>query len=136
MFPDRLATLRSAKGLTHQEVANLLGITRQAYSNYEGGKREPDHKTLKRLAEVFEVSTDYLLGRPGGDTMTLTGKEEKDLAKDLERMLSSLESDASLAFMGEPMDPETKELMKISLENSMRLAKQLAKRKFTPKKYL
>lgn len=62
-------------------------------------------------------------------------KEEHDIARDLERMLSNLENNEALAFDGEPLDDETKELMKISLENSMRLAKQLAKKKFTPKKY-
>ena len=65
----------------------------------------------------------------------LTPKDERDIAKDLEKILSNLESDNALAFNGEPMDDETKELMRISLENSMRLAKQIAKKKFTPKKY-
>ncbi|AFL99473.1 putative transcriptional regulator [Desulfitobacterium dehalogenans ATCC 51507] len=134
MFPERLIELRTSKDLTHQQMADMLGITRQAYGNYEAGKREPDHDTMKRLAEFFNVSTDFLLGLNFSDKL-LTPKEEKDIAKDLEKMLSNLESDEGLAFMGEPMDDETKELMRISLENSMRLAKQLAKQKFTPKKH-
>jgi len=63
MLSDRLASLRFSKNLTHQEIADVLGITRQAYSNYEAGKREPDYNTLVKLANYFNVTTDYLLGK-------------------------------------------------------------------------
>ncbi|WP_242871488.1 helix-turn-helix transcriptional regulator [Dehalobacter sp. TeCB1] len=65
----------------------------------------------------------------------LTPKEERDIAIDLERMMSDLESDQALAFQGEPLSEDDRELLRISLENSMKLAKQIAKKKFTPKKY-
>lgn len=64
-----------------------------------------------------------------------TPKEERDIARDLEKMLSDLESDSAMAFNGEPMDADDKEMLRISLENSMRLAKQMAKKKFTPNKH-
>ncbi|EFM10135.1 immunity repressor protein [Paenibacillus curdlanolyticus YK9] len=64
----------------------------------------------------------------------LSAKEERDIAEDLARMIGELETNEALAFHGEPMDDETKELMKISLENSLRLAKQVAKKKFNPNK--
>ena len=47
---------------TQQEVADYLGISRQAYSNYEAGKREPDFETLLKLGEYFGCSVDCLLG--------------------------------------------------------------------------
>ena len=52
--------------------------------------------------------------------------------------MKNLENDEALMFDGEPveMDKETKELLKASLENSIRLAKTLAKKKYTPKKYI
>lgn len=50
-------------------------------------------------------------------------------------MLADLESNEALAFNGEPMDEETKRLFAISLENSLRLARELSKQKFTPNKY-
>jgi transcriptional regulator with XRE-family HTH domain len=90
---------------------------------------EDKYKFLEILNIAKTKYENHLSNEP------LSKKEEKDIAKDLERMLSNLESDEGLAFMGEPMNDETKELMKISLENSMRLAKQLVKKKFTPKKY-
>jgi transcriptional regulator with XRE-family HTH domain len=62
MFCKRLKKLRTDKNLTHQQMADFLGVTRQAYGNYENGKREPDFETVKRLADFFEVSVNYLLG--------------------------------------------------------------------------
>ena len=57
-----LINARKAHGKTQQDVADYLGITRQAYSNYEAGKREPDYETLLKIGEYFNCSTDYLLG--------------------------------------------------------------------------
>ncbi|QCH28512.1 helix-turn-helix domain-containing protein [Clostridium tyrobutyricum] len=65
----------------------------------------------------------------------LSEKDEHDIKKDLNKTLEQLEkSQDGLMFDGEPMDEETRELLRISLENSMRIAKQAAK-KYTPKKY-
>lgn len=63
MFEMRLEFLRKQKKYTHQDMADKLGITRQAYSNYENGKREPDYDTLEKIADLFGVNVDYLLGR-------------------------------------------------------------------------
>ncbi len=56
-----LKELRAAKKMSQQDVANYLGITRQAYSNYENGNRDPDNETLLKLAEFFDVTVDTLL---------------------------------------------------------------------------
>jgi transcriptional regulator with XRE-family HTH domain len=62
-FGKRLRQLRKEKGLTQAELAKLLSIGESTVSFYESGKRQPDYETLIRLAEVFNVSVDYLLGR-------------------------------------------------------------------------
>lgn len=59
----KLKELRTEKKLKQLEVANFLGITSQAYGNYESGKRQPDPENLLKLADYFNVSVDYLLGR-------------------------------------------------------------------------
>lgn len=59
---QNLINARKAMHKTQQEVADYLGISRQAYSNYEAGKREPDFETLLKLGEYFNCSVDYLLG--------------------------------------------------------------------------
>lgn len=66
----------------------------------------------------------------------LTAKDEKDIAKRLEAALEDLENQQeALMFSGEPLDAHTRELLKASLENSIRIAKINAKEKYTPKKY-
>lgn len=69
----------------------------------------------------------------------LTSKDERDIQKELQRMIEGLGSNNGYAAFGgetiEDMDEEDKELLIASLENSLRLAKRLAKQKFTPKKY-
>lgn len=56
-----LKPLRQAVGMTQQDVATRLGITRQAYSNYEAGLREPDYDTLCALAHLLHCSLSRLL---------------------------------------------------------------------------
>ena len=58
-----LKSLREKKGVSQQAVADYLEITRQAYSNYENGKRQADYETLLKLGEFFNVSIDYLLNK-------------------------------------------------------------------------
>ncbi len=66
----------------------------------------------------------------------LTAKDERDIARELENTLNLLGSaDNPLMFDGEPLDDETRELLRASLENQIRMAKVIAKQKYTPKKY-
>lgn len=59
----RLKELRESKGLTQKEVAKVIGYTQLSYARYENGKREPDISTLCKLANYFNVTVDYLIGR-------------------------------------------------------------------------
>ena len=60
---DTLKYLRAEKGLTQTQLAKMLEITQDSISLWEKGKRTPDTQYIVKLADVFEVSTDYLLGR-------------------------------------------------------------------------
>lgn len=60
---NRLKKLRKANGLTQHQLANELGISQQAYARYESGDREPNIATLIELANYFDVSVDYLIGK-------------------------------------------------------------------------
>ncbi|MCG7409005.1 helix-turn-helix domain-containing protein [Paenibacillus sp. ACRRX] len=60
---NRIAELREAKGWTQEDLAAKLGITRAALSHYEKNRRKPDFETLTLLADCFEVSIDFLVGR-------------------------------------------------------------------------
>lgn len=58
-----LKILRKEKGLTQTQLANAVGIGRQAYAYYEKGEREPSPETLCKFADFFGVTVDELLGR-------------------------------------------------------------------------
>ena len=59
----RLRELREAKGLYQKDVAAAIGVDRTTYVKYERGTSEPSYNILSKLAEYFNVSVDYLLGR-------------------------------------------------------------------------
>lgn len=60
---NRLRTLRRCNGMTQREVAARLHLDRSTYAYYEIGTTEPDLHTLGEIAGIFQVSTDFLLGR-------------------------------------------------------------------------
>ena len=61
-FGAKLKGLRKQAGMTQQELATKLGITKSVVSYYELSERTPSPEVLKDLAIIFRVSTDYLLG--------------------------------------------------------------------------
>lgn len=63
MFGNRLKQLRKNNNKTQEDISKILGISRGAYSHIENGRNEPDMETIVKLADIFEVSTDYLLGK-------------------------------------------------------------------------
>lgn len=62
-FPERLKALRQEKNITQRAIANYLNITDTAYGFYEQGKNYPNMDILIKLADFFEVSLDFLVGR-------------------------------------------------------------------------
>lgn len=62
-FADRLREARKRKHLTQKEVAAYLKMTERSYQHYEGNRRRPTYEVLVTLADYFNVTTDYLLGR-------------------------------------------------------------------------
>lgn len=59
----RLKQLREENNLSQLDLANKLNMSQQAISAYEKGAREPDIDTIKKISDLFNVSTDYLLGK-------------------------------------------------------------------------
>lgn len=63
MFQIRLKELREEMGISQYEFARRLGVAQSTVGGWESGKREPSFDTLKKIAEFFNTSVDYLLGR-------------------------------------------------------------------------
>ena len=62
-FPEKLKKLRKEKNIYQKELAKFLGVSRPTITQYESGQRKPDYDTLKKIADYFDVSIDYLLGK-------------------------------------------------------------------------
>ena len=59
---NRLKKIREEKGVSQRDVANAIGLTISAYSNYEQGIKEPSISIIIKLCKYFNISSDYLLG--------------------------------------------------------------------------
>lgn len=75
LFSQRLRALRVQFRLTQQEVADKLNIHRTTYTKYETGVVTPDQQGLVELAEMFDVTVDYLLGRENAPHMVAQQEE-------------------------------------------------------------
>lgn len=63
MFGDNLSLLRKEKNMEQMLLAKVLGMSQQTISRWENNVVEPDIKSLIKIADYFDVTTDYLLGR-------------------------------------------------------------------------
>lgn len=84
-FGTRLRQLRKEKNLTQKQLAAQIRVQNSIISFYENGDRLPSPETIKKLAAVFHVSTDYLMGIEKKESIDVTGLDEDD--KNLVRML-------------------------------------------------
>lgn len=79
MIADRIKVLREQCGYTQTELAKRLGITRSSVNAWEMGISVPSTQYVVELAQIFKVSTDYLLCVDGTATVSVEGLEEKDV---------------------------------------------------------
>ncbi|MCI7523552.1 helix-turn-helix domain-containing protein [Roseburia hominis] len=70
---DRIQYLRKTKGLSQEELANKVGVSRQAVSKWESGQSTPDIEKIIIMSELFEVTTDYIL--KGVEPVNMVNKE-------------------------------------------------------------
>ena len=98
MVGDKIKELRSSLNMKQKDLANELGVSTGAVGLWELNKRGPDHNTLLRVANVFNVTVDYLLGQEQENEIIILGRNgmrkkfvlsEKDL-KSIENLAESL----------------------------------------------
>ena len=94
MNTERLKAIRNKKKVTQKEAADALGISPNTYKNYEQGMREPNNEMLCKLADYFQVTTDYLLGRaPQTDPIQLLMSQTVLTPQELEEQFNALPED-------------------------------------------
>lgn len=79
MVADRIKVLREQSDMTQAELARRLGITRASVNAWEQGISVPSTQCIVELAEMFKVSTDYLLGVDTSASVSVAGLNEKDI---------------------------------------------------------
>lgn len=131
---DRIKFLANKRGISVSKVATDLGFSENLF--YQWKTASPKSDRLEAVADYFDVSVDYLLGRTEKKRYyDLTEKERKDIAIQAEKLLEGLDSDAETNYYGEPLDDEDKEKLYDAIQLALSLTQVKAKKKFTPKKY-
>ena len=138
---ERIKEKRMELEMSYQDLSDATGISKSTLQRYETGyiKKVPINQ-IEILAKALHTTPNYLMGWDTVEQVTptvpLTPRDERQIAADLEKMLADLDSKNSMAAMGGTVeDDDDRELLKASLEATMRLAKKIAKEKYTPKKY-
>lgn len=136
MLLNRVKELANERNMTIAELERKLDFGQGSISKWN--KQSPSSERLQKAADYFDVSTDYLLGRTDKrNYYDLTEKDQKDIQKQLEKIVEDMSKAESIAFSkdSEELSPEAKAAVLASLEESLRIGKTLAKKKFTPNKY-
>lgn len=134
----RIAMLRRESGMNQMELAKYLKLSQQTISKYENGKADPDKDTLIKLSELFNVSTDYIIGNSDKRNHSeLTYKDNRDIAKTLALLKEQIKNneDGPLNYEGAEVTNEDAELLFDAIELALKRIKKKNKEKYTPKKY-
>jgi len=112
------------------------GVTDAAVSQWRKGKTAPSMKTIGRMAEFLGVSSEYLLtGVETAKTPGLTDKDRRDVARDVYKIMSSLEEGGELMFDGVPMSDEARASMAAAMRIGLEEARRRNKATYTPNKF-
>ena len=131
-FQDRLNEALTMREMKPAELARLSGVNEGAISQYRKGAYKANQYNLEKIAKALNVPIPWLMGAdvPNPfDNIKLTYRDERQIAADLDNQ------NAMAAMGGTVEDDEDRELLRASLLATMRLAKKIAKEKYTPKKY-
>ena len=137
---ENLRAARKRAGFTQKQLAELIGAKHNSISNWENNQNKPDPDTIEIICGVLNISPNQLLETRSSDntktpTPGLSAADERDIARDLERLKADLESADSLMFDGNPMSDEARESILAAMKLGLEAAKIKNKETYTPKKY-
>ncbi|GAA4839386.1 hypothetical protein GCM10023310_16490 [Paenibacillus vulneris] len=104
-YGERIASLREKHSLTQEGLSNKLGITRASLSHYENNRREPDYDTIVSIANLFNVSIDYLIGRTD-DPHRVLDEDVREFVDALELSNEKIMEKFALTIDGKKLTPE------------------------------
>lgn len=123
-------------GVTAYRVAKEAGVTQSTLSDWKRGKSTPKTENMKKIADYFGVTIDYLMtGKDYEEKESqLTNRDKKDINEILASTEQLLKQEG-LMFDGNPASPEAIESILSAMQIGMEMAKKKNKEKYTPKKY-
>ncbi|MCU5201303.1 helix-turn-helix domain-containing protein [Bacillus paranthracis] len=90
MIGEKIKELRKNSKITQEQLGNAIGVSKMAISYFEKGKKSPGRESLEKIADYFEVTTDYLLGR--SEDPELNEEEDKVVSEEGKNIMSLIES--------------------------------------------
>ena len=126
-------------GITAYKVSKDTGITQSTLSDWKRGRSTPKTDNMKKIADYFGVSVEYLMTgieEPKEKEITLTPKDERDIAKDLNSIMEKLRNgeNGPARFDGAEIPEETQELFAQQLDIMLHHLKKINKEKYNPYK--
>lgn len=139
MFYDRFIKLCKERNIAPTRAAIEAGLSKSTVTKWKNSPdSQPSGTVITKLSDYFGITKSELLGEPEKDqkeTPTLTIKDERDIARDLERIRQTLENEDTIMFDGDPMSDEARDSIMNAIELGLQAAKLKNKEKYTPKKY-
>ena len=135
----RIESRRRALGLTLDDIAQEIGVAKSTVYRYEKGTIDKiKMPVIEAIARVLKVNPSWICCKT--DDMdekppALTEKDERDIAKDLERIMAQWDAGGDLMFDDDPMSDEAKESIRAAMRLGLEAAKMKNKERFTPKQY-
>ncbi|HDR7611428.1 TPA: helix-turn-helix transcriptional regulator [Bacillus mycoides] len=90
MIGEKIKELRKNSKITQEQLGNAIGVSKMAVSYFEKGKKSPGRETLEKIADYFNVTTDYLLGR--SEDPELNEEENKTVTEEGKNIMAIIES--------------------------------------------
>ncbi len=138
MFYDVFKRLCDEKGVSCNRAATEMGLSNATATKWKKTGATPSGDTLSKIAVYFDVSIDDLLGneeKPAPESRNgLSIKEQKDIARKLEKMMDELEESGDLMFDGDPASEEAKESIRNALAMGLEYARKVNREKYNPYK--
>lgn len=136
LLGERIKEARLAKGLTQKQLAEMLNTTDATVNRYEKGVRNPDPETLETIADILEVSMDYLFGKTNIPNIYIPeeyARKHKITKRDLTQYEDFIEQ-AGIFFMDDEVAEEDKEKLFRDISELFWKAKEMNKKKYGRKK--
>ncbi|MED3468669.1 helix-turn-helix transcriptional regulator [Bacillus thuringiensis] len=90
MIGDTLKKLRKEQKLTQEQLGDAIGVSKMAISYFEKGKKAPGRESIKKIADYFHVTTDYLLGRT--DSTELSNNQNNIITEEGKNIMAIIEN--------------------------------------------